>query len=607
MRIIVGLLVCAATGVCGDTSSDRIRDTATKAIALLQSSQKSWYTKQSCSSCHQQVFPAIALRRAREHGLAVNEDIARRDVAKSVDGYSNLDRAVQYTHVIDPSMDDAFHLVGAEAAGVRPNIVTAVYARTVAQYQKPEGYWPTIDVRPPQSASFITATAVSARAIQLYHHRSLEADTRVRLEHARAWLTAQKPTDTEERTFQLLGLYWSGASKTELSKLAEDLARTQRDDGGWNTVTGRGSDAYSTGEALIALHDAGGMPSSDAVWSRGLRFLMDSQKPDGSWHVVSRLHPPASVSPPYFETGYPYGHDQFISAMGAAWAIMALATALGPAQKYEPPQPAEAVPTIQPWVETALFGNATELRALLDKKLDPNSATPGGTSALMLAMPDIDKAKLLLDRGANVNTRSKTRFSALLVAAHYPGASPVMRLLIERGAEVHMAKGSGAPLFNATALNLSMIAGNTEVVPLLLGKGDKLDDQMLFLGMFAQSAIVYPVEFDDAPKLAALLDAGLAVDTVDADGLTLLDWAVISNRLNAARLLISRGAKIDAVDKKGMTPLLYAASIDFGDSRMLDLLLQSKANRAARTKEGLTAVELARKYNHANLLKSLAP
>ena len=63
-------------------------------------------------------------------------------------------------------------------------------------------------------------------------------------------------------------------------------------------------------------------------------------QPDGSWHVVSRLHPPASVSPPYFETGYPYGHDQFVSAMGACWSIMALATALGPAHNVNlPPLP----------------------------------------------------------------------------------------------------------------------------------------------------------------------------------------------------------------------------------------------------------------------------
>src|SRR6202040_4005071 len=104
----------------------------------------------------------------------------------------------------------------------------------------------------------------------------------------------------------------------------------------------RPSDAYSTGEALVALRDAGGVPTSDSAWRHGIEFLLSTQAPDGSWHVESRLHPPAPVSPPYFETGYPYGHDQFISTMGSSWALMALARALGPARKVAAPALAES-------------------------------------------------------------------------------------------------------------------------------------------------------------------------------------------------------------------------------------------------------------------------
>jgi hypothetical protein len=216
------------------------------------------------------------------------------------------------------------------------------------------------------------------------------------------------------------------------------------------------------------LHEAGGMRTSDPVWSRGLQFLLRTQQPDGSWHVISRLHPPAEVSPPYFESGYPHGHDQFISAMGACWSIMALADAMGPSSKRQAPALPEGAPAaVEPWAETVLFGTAADVRALLDRKFDPNSATTGGTTALMMAMPDPEKAKLLLDRGANVNARSKTRYSALLVAAQYPNSSAVIRLLLERGAEVRLPKGAGAPLFGATALGLAAISGNADMVPQL--------------------------------------------------------------------------------------------------------------------------------------------
>ena len=78
------------------------------------------------------------------------------------------------------------------------------------------------------------------------------------------------------------------------------------------------------------------------------------------------------------------------------------------------------------------------------------------------------------------------------------------------------------------------------------------------------------------------------------------------NRVDLARLAIQRGADVNHVDKKGMKPLLYAASIDFGDSAMVELLLKSGARTDARTKEGLTALDLARKYQHTHLVASLA-
>jgi N-acyl-D-amino-acid deacylase len=359
-------------------------------------------------------LPALAFRVAREHGVPVNEEIARDNAVHAFGPSGNLDRAVQYTHIIDPSLDDGYRLLAMDAAGVGPNLSAAVYARLIASRQRPDGHWVTVDQRPPQSYSYITATAVSLRAIQLFGHRELAADTRQRVQRARAWLASQQPRDTEERTYQLLGLHWAGASAGELAKLGRDLAATQRPDGGWNSLDGRASEAYSTGQALVVLHDAAGVSTETALWQRGLHFLLDTEQPDGSWHVVSRLHPPAPVSPPYFESGYPYGHDQFVSAMGACWSIMALATALGPARKVDlaPLREAEGE-SVEPWVEKVLFGSPAELRAMLDKKFDPNSATKGGTTALMLAMPDLEKAKLLLEHGADVNGRSKSRYSAL--------------------------------------------------------------------------------------------------------------------------------------------------------------------------------------------------
>ena len=143
MRLFLGILCSISALWASDASTARIREAATKAVALIQSSQKSWPSKESCYSCHQQMLPAIAFRAAREHGIPVDEPAAHADAAFAFGFYSNLDRAVQYTHIIDPAMDDGYGLMAADAAGVRPSLVTAVYARLLAARQEADGHWET--------------------------------------------------------------------------------------------------------------------------------------------------------------------------------------------------------------------------------------------------------------------------------------------------------------------------------------------------------------------------------------------------------------------------------------------------------------------------------
>ncbi len=607
MKLCLGILCSiSALWAAGDPSAPRIREAATKAVALIQSSQKNWFSKQSCFSCHQQVLPALAFRAAREHGIAVDEKAARADAAAAFGFYSNLDRAVQYTHIIDPALDDGWGLMAASAAGMRPNLASAVYARILAARQEPDGHWETGDVRPPQSYSPFTATALAVAAIREHSHANVRSSLRGPVERARAWLLANTPRTTEERVFQIFGVCVTGEDQKIMPALVRALKATQQSDGGWASRQGRASDAYSTGEALWALHNAAGVATSDPAWRRGLEYLLRTQAKDGSWHVTSRLHPPAPVSPPYFETGHPYGHDQFISMMGESWAVIALADALPEVDSHPPPLQEAEPKGIEPWMETVLFGSVSDVDRLLKSGFDPNSATKsGGTTALMLAAPDTAKMKLLLDHGAQADARSKSRYSALLVAANYPGSSAAMNLLLDHGATVRLPKGQGAPLFNAHPILLAAFAGNGDILGRLRQAGDRVDDRMNLLGMFPATPLLLLAAWHRTDAARVLLNAGAPVDQADDDGITPLGWAAISNRVEMARLFIERGADVNHVDKKGMTPLLYAASIDFGDSSMIDLLLHSGAKPGARTKEGLTARDLARQYGHTQLIASL--
>ena len=80
------------------------------------------------------------------------------------------------------------------------------------------------------------------------------------------------------------------------------------------------SDAYATGQALVALREAGAIAVTDPAYKRGVEYLLSTQLEDGSWYVRSRAIP----FQPYFESGFPHGHDQWISAAATNWATTAL-------------------------------------------------------------------------------------------------------------------------------------------------------------------------------------------------------------------------------------------------------------------------------------------
>jgi ankyrin repeat protein len=601
----------------------QIRDAATRGVAAITAAQKVWAnSKQVCASCHHQFQPAHAFKAARDHGIPVDESSARADAATAFN-YSDLDRAIQYTHVIEPAVDDAQRLVAANAAGVKPNLTTAVYARLLISRQNADGTWDSYHQRPPSSYSRITFAALGLRAVELFHHPSQAAAAAASVARARRYLETHTPQSTEERAYQLIGLGWAGAPRTQRAALARELTSQQLPDGGWRAIRGRGSDVYSTAQTLVALHRAGDVPVDDAAWRRGLAYLLKAQAADGTWRQKSRLFPPAPLSPPYFDAGYPGEHDQFISLSAASWAVMALCDALGPVTVARsssatppagvgrtvsgPPElPGVAPARIEPWEEALLFGTVADVTRLLDAGLSPNAATAsGGVTALMAAAPNVEKMRLLVDRGADVNAKSKVRFTALMVAAQYQGSDAAMNLLLDRGARSGLVDGEEAPVFNANAFFIASYAGNAAVLKRLAAAGANTNLPMLLIGTSRETPMLGAFKFGDMEVARALLDLGAPVDFADGNGITMLGRTVLNNDLPMAQMMIARGADVNHVDKLGMTPLLWAAAIDFGDEQMIRLLLQSGARRDAKNKDGLTPAQLARAHNNPELAAAI--
>jgi hypothetical protein len=118
---------------------------------------------------------------------------------------------------------------------------------------------------------------------------------------------------------QLIGLHWANTEPKLQASRTKELLAQQRADGGWGQSQYLETDAYATGLVLYALHELG-IPATDPAFRRGVDFLLRTQKADGTWYVKNR----AMKLQPYFESGFPYEHDQWISSAATAWASMAL-------------------------------------------------------------------------------------------------------------------------------------------------------------------------------------------------------------------------------------------------------------------------------------------
>ena len=304
-------------------ASDRqmIRDAVQRTVALMQKSGPEFVKVSGCSSCHNQSLPQMTYALARERGLQVDPQISDKQ-AKGVIAMFKPYREQMLAgkeNIPDPAISVSYLLIGLAAEGYKPDETTAAMAYLVSHAADADGSFRCFVARPPIESSAISATALSLRALQAYGK-----DPEPQVEKAREWLRTATPRTTEEKAMKLLGLVWAKASADDLRAAAKPLLTEQRPDGGWAQLPALESDAYATGQALVALHAAGQIRVSDAVYGSGSAFLLRTQRPDGSWLVRSRSIP----FQPYKESGFPHGKDQWISAAGSGWAAMALLQSL---------------------------------------------------------------------------------------------------------------------------------------------------------------------------------------------------------------------------------------------------------------------------------------
>ncbi|HWC98437.1 MAG TPA: ankyrin repeat domain-containing protein [Candidatus Sulfopaludibacter sp.] len=296
---------------------------AQTALALLQRSNAEFFKQSGCVGCHNQPIGVAAYGVARAHGLPLDEAAAKQDLAtmnsENFRGRENALEGMGGGGGTDTSAYFLFSMAQAKAPADAKTDSAVVY---MASAQHRDGAWRLEGVsRAPIQEGTISRTVLAVRALQVYGLPARRAEFDARVARARDWLLEAKAETNDDFAMQTLGLHWMGASAGKVNGVAKALIAAQRPDGGWAQNRNLSSDAYATGQTLWALREAGALSVTDPAYQRGVKFLLDTQFEDGSWYVRSR----AVKLQPYFQGGFPYDHDQWISSTATGYAVMALA------------------------------------------------------------------------------------------------------------------------------------------------------------------------------------------------------------------------------------------------------------------------------------------
>jgi len=223
-----------------------------------------------------------------------------------------------------------------------------------------------------------------------------------------------------------------------------------------------------------------------------------------------------------------------------------------------------------------------------------------GYYALMYAInwPDINLVKLLLDKGARLNTADDSGDTALIEAAGSSGPeyTAIVKLLIARGADIH-ANGDKAIL--TAARN-----ADPEVVRLLLSKGSPVNVRSK--DYYNNTVLMEATSGGSAQVVEILLAAGADVKATNEKGETALMHAATldhsfdpQQRLPMIDALLKKGADINGSDEKGRTPLLHSVVQYMSEAggvishpEIVKRLLERGANVQAQDQNGDNALML---------------
>lgn len=286
--MLFGLAVPPAPAADTIIAEADVRRAVTRSVPFIKEHGSSWIENRGCVSCHRIGMMTWSLSDAARHGFDVNPDQLNEWIDWSLAALLAEDEQKQQPvgsrnpEGMDQLLLSRHREVKSDA---RREAYDAFVTLLVAE-QNSVGFWKPGGQLPQQKRSDRETTEVSTmwNTLALLDVRDPAADVTAAIQRAAERIVAAKPgSSTEWHVTRLLFALKHRPSEDQLA-WQESLRALQQSDGGWGWLVDESSDALATGMAVYALRQAG-VESSDPVVQSALKFLLDTQKDDGSWDV----------------------------------------------------------------------------------------------------------------------------------------------------------------------------------------------------------------------------------------------------------------------------------------------------------------------------------
>ena len=304
-----------------------IEKAVNNSLAILQKSGYKFINgnRLKCASCHHNTLLSMVASKAKEKGFTLVDSFTQHRIEAMnhtlKEGW-NVNMPDQF---ITAKFIGPYLLLGMYGEQIPPNLYTDIAVDYMIRSLQPGGSFKCEAMRVPLESGEAHLASLTIRAIQLYASPSQQGQVKALVDRSRPWLENLKDEGQQEIVFQLLGMYWCGSAPEKIAEVAKRLEALQQPDGGWAQLKGMRSDAYATGQALYALNETHMLEPDQLIYQKGLAYLLRTQDASGAWIVETRSYP----IQPFFNSDFPpYDENQFISAAGTSWAVMAMINAL---------------------------------------------------------------------------------------------------------------------------------------------------------------------------------------------------------------------------------------------------------------------------------------